>query len=105
MIDLIVLVITIILCWSLGESAGHFWKPEKFENVANSDFENLKHLQKPGDLSLTAPSIIRTVRDFSKENYFVFIMNANKRTSSTMPFGYRKIKKISKDPGRSSRNR
>ena len=34
-----------------------FGIPEKFENVANPDFENLKHLQNPGHLSMTAPSI------------------------------------------------
>ena len=32
------------------------------------------------------------VRDFSSKNYSVFIVNANKRTSSTMPFGYGKLK-------------
>ena len=31
----------------LAESAGHFWWTEEFENVANSDLENLKHLQNP----------------------------------------------------------
>ena len=39
----------------LAESAGNFWWPEEFENVANSHFENIKHLQNPGHLSLTAP--------------------------------------------------
>ena len=43
---------------SHAESDGHFWQPAEFENVANPDFENLKHLQNPGHLSLTAPSII-----------------------------------------------
>ena len=42
---------------SLDESAGHFWQPEKFENVANPDFENLKHLQNPAYLLMTKPSI------------------------------------------------
>ena len=45
---------------SHDESAGHFWHPEEFENVVNPDFENLKHLQNPGYLSLTAPSITPT---------------------------------------------
>ena len=42
---------------SLAESAGHFWWPEKLENVANLDFGNLKYLQNPGHLLLTAVSI------------------------------------------------
>ena len=29
----------------LAASADHFWWPEKFENMANPDFENIKHLQ------------------------------------------------------------
>ena len=41
---------------SLGESAGHFWKPVEFENVANPDFGDLKHLQNPGHLLLTKAS-------------------------------------------------
>ena len=40
----------------LGDSDGHFWWPVEFENVANPDFENLKHLQNPGHLPLTAIS-------------------------------------------------
>ena len=40
----------------LANSAGHFWWPAEFKNVANPDFGNLKHLQNPGHLSLTAPS-------------------------------------------------
>ena len=50
--------ITIMLRRSLAESAGHFWQPAEFENVANPDFENLKHLQNPGYLSQTTPSIL-----------------------------------------------
>ena len=42
---------------SLGESAGQFWQSAEFENVANQYFENLKHLQNPGDLLLAAASI------------------------------------------------
>ena len=38
----------------LIESAGHIWWPAEFENVANPDFENLKHLQNPGNLTLAA---------------------------------------------------
>ena len=41
---------------SLDESGGHFWWPAEFVNVANPDFGNLRHLQNPGHLSLTAPS-------------------------------------------------
>ena len=41
----------------IAESAGHFWQPAEFENVANPYFENLKHLQNPGHLSLTALSM------------------------------------------------
>ena len=40
--------------WLLAESAVHFWQSAEFENVANPYFENLKHLQKPGHLPLTA---------------------------------------------------
>ena len=43
-IDLIVVAVTTALRRSLAASAGHFWQPEKSENVANPDFENLKHL-------------------------------------------------------------
>ena len=32
----------------LAEIAVHFLQPEEFENVANPDFENLKHLQNLG---------------------------------------------------------
>ena len=46
-----------MLRWLYAESDGHFWQPAEFENVANPDFENLKHLQNPGHLSLTAPSM------------------------------------------------
>ena len=42
-----------MLRWSLSDSAGHFWQPSELENMANPDFENLKHLQNPGHLSLT----------------------------------------------------
>ena len=34
-----------MLCWMLDTIAGNFWRPEKFKNLANPDFENLKHLQ------------------------------------------------------------
>ena len=56
-IDFIVVAIIIMLRRSLAESAGHFWQPAEFKNVANPDFENFKHLQNPGHLSLTAPSM------------------------------------------------
>ena len=42
---------------SLAESAGHFLQPVEFENVANPDFESLKHLQKCEHLPLTEASI------------------------------------------------
>ena len=51
--------ISIMFRRSLAESAGHFWWPEESENVANQDFENLKHFQNPGHLSLTAPSMLK----------------------------------------------
>ena len=57
MIDFIVVAISIMLRRSLAESAGHFWWPAEFENVASPDYENLKHLQNPGHLSLTTPSM------------------------------------------------
>ena len=43
---------------SLAVSAGYFRQPAEFENVANTDFKNLKHFQNPGHLSLTAPSML-----------------------------------------------
>ena len=48
----------------LADSAGHFWQPAEFENVANPYIENLKHLQNLGHLLLTAPI---TYRIFSTE--------------------------------------
>ena len=49
-----------MLCRFFDESAGHFWQPEEFENVANPYFKNLEHLQNPGHLLLTAPSFSRS---------------------------------------------
>ena len=40
-------------------SAGNLWQPAELENVANPDFEYLKHLQNPGHLLLTTPSMLR----------------------------------------------
>ena len=40
--------ITVMLRRSRDESAGHFWWTAEFENMENPEFENLKHLQKPG---------------------------------------------------------
>ena len=57
MIDFIVVAITIVLRWSLDESAGRFWWPAEFENVENPYVKNLKHLQNSGHLSLTAPTL------------------------------------------------
>ena len=37
----------------LSESSGYFWRPEKIENLENSDFKNLKHFQKLEDFLLT----------------------------------------------------
>ena len=56
-IDFIVVNITVIPRRSLSDSAGPFWQPTEFENVANPYFENIKHLKNPGHLSLTAPII------------------------------------------------
>ena len=50
--DFIVVAITIMLRRLLADSAGNFWRPEEFENVANLDFDNLKHLKNPGYLLL-----------------------------------------------------
>ena len=36
--------------------------------------------------------IIHTVQDFSNNHYSVFIVNANKRKISAMPFGFGKLK-------------
>ena len=48
---------------SLADSAGQFWWPEEFENVANPYFKNLKHLQNPGHLLLTKSSILYSCDD------------------------------------------
>ena len=53
---LIVVTITIMIRWSHDESAGLFWWPAEFENVANPDFESFKHLQNRGHLPLTESS-------------------------------------------------
>ena len=56
-IDFILVSVTIMLRWWLAERAGNFWWLSEFENVANLDFGNLKHLQNPEHLLLIAPSI------------------------------------------------
>ena len=53
--EFIVVAITIMLRRLLAESAGTFWGPAEFKNVANPDTKNLKHLRKSGYLLLTAP--------------------------------------------------
>ena len=45
-----------MLCRLLAESDCHFLHPAEFENVANPDFENLKHLQNPGHLPMAESS-------------------------------------------------
>ena len=50
--------ISIMFRWSLAESAGHFWWPAEFENMANLYLKNIKHFKNPGHLLLTAPSNI-----------------------------------------------
>ena len=45
-----------MLCLLLAESAYHFWFPSELDNVANPDFESLKHLQNPGHFLMTVPS-------------------------------------------------
>ena len=57
MIDFIVVTITIMLRRSLPESAGHFWRPAEFENVANPYFKNLKHLQNLGHFLMISASM------------------------------------------------
>ena len=46
-----------MLRWSLADSAGYFWQPAEFEDVANPGFENPKHLQNPEHLPLNEPSM------------------------------------------------
>ena len=46
-----------MLYWLLGDIFGRFWQLEEFENWANPDFVNLKYLQNPVHLPLTAASI------------------------------------------------
>ena len=48
-----------MLGWLLAESASHLWHPAEIENVANPDFENIKHLQNTGHLPLNEPGINR----------------------------------------------
>ena len=48
---------TITLSRLLAASAGHFWWPEKSENLENLDLENLNHLQNLGRFFLTAHCI------------------------------------------------
>ena len=45
MISAYIVAITILICWLLAAIDGQFWRPEKFENLANLDFENIKHSQ------------------------------------------------------------
>ena len=42
---------------SLAKSAGYFWQPVEFENVANPYYKNINHFQNPGHLLLTKASI------------------------------------------------
>ena len=46
-----------MLCWILSESTDRYEGTVDFENLANPDFENLKHLQNLGPLLLTEPCI------------------------------------------------
>ena len=73
MIDFIVVAITIMLCWLLGESDCHFWQPEESENVAIPDLENLKHLQNPGNLLLTEASTyqLALLVEFRKKSFWI----------------------------------
>ena len=65
-----------MLCWLIDESAGHFWWPAEFENVANPYFEHLKQLQNPGHLRLTKSSMFDSLIEgcvpylVSLETYF-----------------------------------
>ena len=52
---------------SLADSAGHFWHPEEFKNMANPDFENIEHLQNLGHFLLTAGSNTRIRLNHSNE--------------------------------------
>ena len=49
--------ITIMLRRLLADSAAYFWQRIEFKNVANPDFKNIKHMENPGHLSLTEPSM------------------------------------------------
>ena len=46
-----------MLCWSLDDSSSQFWQPAKIENVANPDFDHLKHVQNPVYLPLIEASM------------------------------------------------
>ena len=46
--EFIVFAITTMLHQMFADSASHFWQPEEYENVVNTDFESLKHLQNLG---------------------------------------------------------
>ena len=49
-----IVAITIMINWFLAANPDHFWRPAKSENMANPDFEHLKHLQNLGHFLLTA---------------------------------------------------
>ena len=52
-----------MICRSLDASANNFWLAVKVENLADSDFEHIKHLPKPVTLWLTAPCINMGVKN------------------------------------------
>ena len=60
-----------MLCPSISDSAGHFWWPAECEKVSNPDFENHKHLQNRGHLSLTKPSMYEN--SFNHDKTYIFM--------------------------------
>ena len=55
--DFIVFAIIITLRRSLADSASHFWRPTKSENIKNPDVKNLKQFQNLGHFFLTESCI------------------------------------------------
>ena len=48
-----------MLQWLPDDIDGHFWQPEELENMANPDFNNLKHLENLGHFYLTTGSMFK----------------------------------------------
>ena len=59
----------------VATSAVHFWWPEKFENVSNSDLRDIKNLQNLGIFLLTSASICKISNVDNKNKHQSIIIN------------------------------